>query len=296
MVRIQDSQSWHRGSIPLSTTRQRKTGLEKFRLFVLNATMQDEMQSRTRMLIGDEAVRALGNSRVAVFGIGGVGGHAVEALARSGVGQLDLFDSDCVNTSNLNRQIIALRSTIGQPKVDAAAARIRDINPDCVVHKHNIFYLPETADGVDLSAYDCVLDCVDTIAAKVELAKRCQAAGTPIISSMGTANKMDPTAFKVTDIFKTKMDPIAKILRKKLKECGVRKLKVVYSEETPMQPHPATTDGTETGGERPKGNCTRPKPGLGSVSFVPACAGLIMAGEAIKGIIGFATGSKPQQK
>lgn len=243
--------------------------------------MENGTISRTKALLGLEAIQRLAQSHVAVFGIGGVGGYAVEVLARSGIGKLDLFDNDRVSLSNVNRQIYALMSTVGQYKVDVAEKRILDINPDCVVKKHIMFYLPANADSIDLTQYDYVLDCIDTMAAKQELIKRCTEQGIPILSSMGAANKMDPTAFRVMDIFKTKMDPIAKIMRKKLKEAGVKKLKVVCSEEPPIKPLPnddiANTDRDST----PNGKRAIPA----SNAFVPAAAGIIMGGEAVKDLI-----------
>ena len=213
---------------------------------------------------------------MAVFGVGGVGGYAVEVLARSGVGQLDLFDNDRVSLSNINRQIIALHSTVGKLKVDVAKERVMDINPECSVFAHAVFYLPDNADNFDLTRYDYVLDCIDTIAAKVELVKRCKSQGIPVISSMGAANKMDPTAFCVTDIFKTKMDPIAKVMRKKLKELGIRKLKVVCCYEQPIKI--VCDDGDNPSRHVPASN-----------AFVPAAAGLVMGSEAVKDLIGYNT-------
>lgn len=245
--------------------------------------MNPEVYTRTEMLIGKSGINKLTESRVAVFGIGGVGGHATEVLARSGVGHIDLFDNDSVSPSNINRQIFALQSTIGKLKVDVAENRILDINPECVVKKHALFYLPSNADQIDLSGYDYVLDCIDTISAKIELIKRCKKAGTPIISSMGAANKMDPTAFKVVDIFNTKMDPIAKIIRKKMRECGIKKLKVVSSEETPIRPlcsSNAIACNDSTGASPQKHTIPA------SNAFVPASAGIIMGGEVIKDLIG----------
>ena len=184
---------------------------------------------RTELLLGSEALEILKNSRVAVFGVGGVGGYTVEALARSGVGSLELVDSDTVSLTNLNRQIIALHSTVGQYKVDAAAARVRDINPGCEVIARRIFYLPETAEQFDFSRYDYVVDAIDTVSGKLELAKRAQEAGTPIISSMGAGNKLDPTAFEVADISKTSVCPLARVMRIECRKRGIKKLKVVYS-------------------------------------------------------------------
>lgn len=238
--------------------------------------------SRTRLLLGETAIQQLSGSRVAVFGIGGVGGHAVEVLARSGIGKLDLFDHDLISITNINRQIFALLSTVGRYKVDVAEERIHDINPQCAVYKHPVFYLPSNADDIDLSVYDYVLDCIDTVTAKIELIKRCDKLGVPLISSMGAANKMDPAAFQVTDIYKTQMDPIAKVIRKKLREAGIRKLKVVCSDEQPMKPAgTATTDLGNDGTPQEK----RVPPA--SNAFVPAAAGLILGGEVIKDLIGY---------
>ena len=246
--------------------------------------MEDGTISRTKALLGLEAIQRLANSHVAVFGIGGVGGYAIEVLARSGIGKLDLFDNDRVSLSNINRQIYALMSTVGQYKVDVAEKRILDINPDCVVKKHIMFYLPSNADSIDLTQYDYVLDCIDTMAAKQELIKRCTEQGIPIISSMGAANKMDPTAFKVMDIFKTKMDPIAKIIRKKLREHNIDSLKVVCSNEKPLKPQSATKlDDAENMDNASSGKAVRSP--LASNAFVPAMAGLVMGGAVIKDLI-----------
>lgn len=226
------------------------------------------------MLLGEDAVRKLAQSHVAVFGIGGVGGYVAEALARSGVGAIDVVDNDKVAITNLNRQIYALHSSMGEYKVDVAERRIKDINPQCKVVKHRMFYLPDNADEIDLAAYDYVVDCVDTVAAKIELALRCHRLGTPMISCMGAANKMDATAFRVADITKTKMDPLARAMRKKLKALGVSRLKVVYSEEQPLKPLFADDNATRR---------TTPA----SNAFVPAVAGLVAAGEVVKDLIGF---------
>ena len=256
--------------------------------------------TRTRMLLGQPAIDTLEGSRVAVFGVGGVGGYAVEALARSGVGELDIFDNDTVCLTNVNRQIYALTSTIGQYKVDVAERRIKDINPQCIVHKYRMFYLPSKADEVDLSIYDYVVDCIDTVSAKIELAKRCYSLGTPIISCMGAANKMDATAFRVCDIGKTKMDPLAKVMRKKMKELGVKRLKVVYSEETPLHPFDDESANAETAEivveslASNNDSLTSFKTKLeqkvrrntpASNAFVPAAAGLIVGGEVVKDLI-----------
>lgn len=226
---------------------------------------------RFELLLGTEALEKLNNSRVAVFGVGGVGGYTVEALARSGVGRLDLIDSDTVSLTNLNRQIIALHSTLGQYKTNVAAARVRDINPECEVTVHRMFYLPETAEQFDFTEYDYIVDAIDTVSGKLELALRAQEAGTPIISSMGTGNKLDPTAFEVADISKTSVCPLARVMRLECRKRGIKKLKVVYSKEQARKPLsiPSESDGTR-----------RSIPA--STAFVPSVAGLIIAGEVIK--------------
>ena len=239
--------------------------------------------SRLELMIGEEAVAKLKAARVAVFGVGGVGGYVVEALARSGVGALDLIDDDAVNLTNLNRQIIALHSTLGMPKVDAAKARILDINPECKVTVYKTFFLPETAEQFDFAQYDYVVDAIDTVIGKLELAVRCKAAGTPIISCMGTGNKLDPTAFVVTDISKTSVCPLARVMRRELKKRGVEHLKVVYSTE-PAQEQKGTVDVSEAGTRRsvPASN-----------AFVPAVAGLIAAGEVVKALSVSSADSSP---
>ncbi len=227
--------------------------------------------SRTALLIEEEGVEKLKHARVAVFGIGGVGGYVVEALARAGVGTLDLVDKDTLSESNINRQILALHSTVGKWKTEVAKERIRDINPDITVHTHNLFYLPETADEFDFSAYDYVVDAMDTVSAKLALIERAKRANIPVISSMGTGNKLDPTAFEVADISKTLICPLARVMRKELKRRGIEHLKVVYSKE---EAKPPTLFDEESG-----------KPIPGSISFVPSVAGLIIAGEVIKDLI-----------
>ena len=234
-----------------------------------------EQFSRTARLLGEEAVEKLHRARVAVFGVGGVGGYTVEALARCGVGQLDLIDSDTVSVSNINRQILATHSTVGMLKVDAAKARVLDINPDCVVRTHPIFYLPDTAEQFDFTAYDYVVDCIDTVTGKLQLVERAVAAGTPIICSMGTGNKLDPAAFMVADISKTSMCPLARIMRKELKKRGIDHIKVVYSQEEALTPAVDEEELKRTG--------KRQIPG--SVAFVPGAAGLILAGEVVKDMI-----------
>ena len=235
----------------------------------------NEQFSRTGILLGEEAVEKLHKARVAVFGIGGVGGYTVEALARCGVGQLDLIDSDTVSISNINRQILATHSTVGKLKVEVARARILDINPDCTVRTYPIFYLPETAAEFDFTQYDYIVDAIDTVTGKLQLVERAAAAGTPIICSMGTGNKLDPAAFMVSDISKTSMCPLARIMRKELKKRGISHLKVVYSQEEALTPDVDPEELARTG--------KRQIPG--SVAFVPGTAGLILAGEVVKDLI-----------
>ena len=233
----------------------------------------EDMFSRTRMLLGDAAMDRLKAARVAVFGIGGVGGHAVEALARSGVGALDLVDSDRVALSNLNRQIIATRDTLGMLKVEAAKTRVLSINPDCAVETWPVFFLPETADRFDFTQYDYVIDAIDTVAGKLRLIEAAKAAEVPVISSMGAGNKLDATAFRVADINETSVCPLARIMRRELKKRGVDHVKVVFSTEPALVPAPT---------EEPTARRSTP----GSTAFVPAVAGLILAGEVIKDLIG----------
>ena len=235
----------------------------------------EERHLRTAQLLGEAGVHRLQKAHVAVFGLGGVGGYAAEALARAGVGALSLFDADVFSPSNLNRQLCAVQSTLGQPKAQVFAAHIAGIDPDVRVQAHRVFYLPETAQAWPLDIYDYVLDAVDTVAAKLELAVRAYAAGVSLISAMGCGNKLDPTAFAVTDIFATHTDPLARVLRRELKKRGVPRLKVVYSTEAARTP---CLPGEE------KGTAGRPAPA--SVSFVPGVAGLIMAGEAVKDLSG----------
>ena len=237
--------------------------------------MIHEQFLRTQMLLGTEAIEKLQRSRVAVFGIGGVGGYTVEALARCGVGNLDLIDSDTVSISNINRQILATHSTVGMLKVEAAKARILDINPECHVRTYPIFYLPDTAEQFDFTAYDYIVDAIDTVTGKLQLVERAVAAGTPIICSMGTGNKLDPAAFMVSDISKTSMCPLARIMRKELKKRGINHLKVVYSQEEALTPDVDEEELKRTG--------KRQIPG--SVAFVPCAAGLILAGEVVKDLI-----------
>ena len=224
-------------------------------------------------MLGDEALARLKKARIAVFGVGGVGGYAVEALARSGVGALDLIDNDTVAQSNINRQIIALNSTVGQYKADAAAKRVLDINPECDVRAVKVFYMPETADEFDFTRYDYIIDAIDTVTGKLALARQAQDAGTPIISCMGAGNKLDPTAFEVADIYDTSICPLARIMRKECRARGIKRLKVVYSKEMPARQVKKIEEQT----------VRRDTPG--SVSFVPPVAGLIIAGEVIKDLI-----------
>ena len=241
--------------------------------------------SRTELLLGHDNMEKLKNARVAVFGIGGVGGFTVEALARSGVGTLDLIDDDKVCLTNINRQIIATRKTIGQYKVDAAKERVLDINPDAVVNTYKTFFVPETADEFDFAAYDYVVDAIDTVTGKIMLVEAAQKAGTPIISSMGAGNKLDPTAFEVADIYKTSVCPLAKVMRHELKKRGIKKLKVVYSKEKAMTPIDDTANSCRSHCICPPGSartCTQRRQIPGSTAFVPSVVGLIIAGEVIK--------------
>lgn len=241
--------------------------------------------SRSRLLLGAEAMDRLADARVAVFGVGGVGGYAVEALVRSGIGHFDLIDDDKVCLTNLNRQIIATRKTVGKDKVDVMRDRILEINPKAKVHVHKCFFLPETKDAFDFASYDYVIDAVDTVTAKIALVMESQAAGVPIISSMGAGNKLDPTAFEVADIYKTSVCPLAKVMRRELKKRGVKKLKVVYSKEKPLTPIQDEDNGCAENCICPpdaQRTCTVRRAIPGSVSFVPSVVGLIIAGEVIK--------------
>ena len=223
----------------------------------------DEQLSRSRLLIGEDGIDKLHKSRVAVFGIGGVGGYVCEALVRSGVSSFDLIDKDVVSVSNINRQIIALHSTVGRPKVEVMKERMLDINPSVNVNTYECFFLPENADDFPFEEYDYVIDAVDTVTAKIELIMRCKELGIPVISSMGAGNKLDASAFEVSDIYKTSVCPLAKVMRRELKKRGVKDLKVVYSKENPV---------------------TNSRP-PGSVAFVPSTAGLIIAGEVVRDLI-----------
>ena len=241
--------------------------------------------SRTALLVGTQAIAKLQNSRVAIFGIGGVGGYVAEALARSGVGSFDLIDNDTVALTNLNRQIIATHATLGQPKVQVMAERIQAINPEAVVHAHQCFFLPENAHEFNFEQYDYVVDAVDTVAAKIAIIMAAKAANVPVISSMGAGNKMDPGKFQVADIFKTSVDPLARVMRQEMKKRGVRKLKVVYSTELPLSPVDEL-DG-ECHAEAPK---RRALPG--STAFTPSAAGLLLASEVVKDLIDWDGGKR----
>ena len=245
--------------------------------------------SRTQLLLGQDGMDRLANARVAVFGVGGVGGFTVEALARSGVGTIDLIDDDKVCLTNINRQIIALRSTVGKYKVDVAAERLRDINQNIQVNTYKTFYMPDTAHQFDFSQYDYVVDAIDTITGKLELVMQAHKAGTPIICSMGAGNKLDPTAFRVADIYKTSVDPLARVMRHELRKRGIKKLKVVYSEEPPMRPVDDMASSCRTNCICPPGaarKCMERRDIPGSNAFVPSVVGLIIAGEVIKDLSG----------
>ncbi len=235
----------------------------------------DDQFSRTRLLLGDDGIEKLKNARVAVFGVGGVGGYAVEALARAGVGALDLIDNDTVACSNLNRQIIATHDTIGKLKVDVAADRVHAINPDCTVRVYRTFYLPENKDQFDFSQYDYVVDAIDTVSGKIALVLQAKEAGVPIISAMGAGNKLDPSMFEVADLYKTSVCPLARVMRTECRKRGIKHLKVVYSKEPPVTPFVSAEDMAP-------GKRSVP----GSVSFVPAAAGLILAGEVVRDLVG----------
>lgn len=246
--------------------------------------------SRTQLLFGAEGMEKLYRARVAVFGIGGVGGYTVEALSRSGVGTLDLIDDDKVCLTNLNRQIIATRKTVGQYKVDVAEQRILEINPNAVVHTYKTFYMPQTAEQFDFTQYDYVVDAIDTVTGKIELVLQAQRAGVPIISCMGAGNKVDPTAFEVADIYKTSVCPLARVMRQELKKRGVKHLKVVYSKEPAITPMDDMAISCRTNCICPPGTarkCTQRRQVPGSNAFVPAAAGLIIAGEVVKDLTGF---------
>lgn len=266
-----------------------------------------ERFSRTELLLGKDKMSKLFASRVAVFGIGGVGGHAVEALARSGIGAIDIIDNDTVSESNLNRQIIATVKTVGRYKVDVAKERIKDINPDCEVRTYKTFFMPDTAGEFDFSQYDYVVDAIDTVTGKIEIIMRARAAGTPVISCMGAGNKMDPTKLEVADIYNTSVCRLARVMRKEMKNRGVEHLKVVYSKEPAIKPGAADgkdgakneknanstsgTNGTSSTDAAKNSNGKQPdafvKQSPGSNAFVPAAAGLIAAAEVVKDLTGY---------
>lgn len=235
----------------------------------------DNYFSREELLIGKDAIEILKNSRVAVFGVGGVGGFVVEVLARCGVGTIDVIDNDVVDPSNINRQIIATADTIGQEKVNVVEQRIKSINPNAVVNKHRCFFLPETAKDFDFTRFDYVVDAIDTVSGKIEIILQAKKAGVPVISCMGAGNKLDPTAFVVTDIYKTSVCPLARVMRQKLKKLGVQDLKVVYSTEKAMKSN------------YPPDMPPQRKAAPGSVAFVPSVAGIIAGGEVVKDLIGY---------
>ena len=243
--------------------------------------------SRTQLLFGPEAMEKLRHSRVAVFGIGGVGGYAVEALARSGIGTLDLIDDDRVCLTNLNRQLHATRKTVGKYKVDAAKDRVEDINPNCQVNIYKTFYMPDTKDQFDFSAYDYVIDAIDTVTGKLTLVEAAKAANTPIICSMGAGNKTDPTAFRVADIYETSVCPLARVMRTECRRRGIKHLKVVYSTEKPTRPLEDPTISCRQHCICPPGTrkCTVRRDIPGSTAFVPSVVGLIIAGEVVKDLI-----------
>ena len=245
--------------------------------------------SRTQLLLGKDAMEKLAHARVAVFGIGGVGGYTVEALVRSGIGEIDLIDDDKVCLTNINRQIYATRKTIGQYKVDVAAERIAEINPEVVVHTYKTFFTPETAGEFDFSAYDYVVDAIDTVTGKIELVMQAEKAGVPIICSMGAGNKLNPAAFEVADIYKTSVCPLAKVMRHEMKKRGIKHLKVVYSKEKPIKPEDDLSISCKTGCVCPPGTvrkCTARRQVPGSTAFVPSVVGLIIAGEIVTDLVG----------
>ena len=245
--------------------------------------------SRTQLLYGEEAMKKLASARVAVFGIGGVGGYVVEALARSGIGAIDLIDDDKVCLTNINRQIIATRKTIGQYKVDVASERVHDINPDCEVVAHRTFFLPETQDQFDFTKYDYVVDAIDTVTGKLAIIEKAKEAGVPVISSMGAGNKLNPAMFEVADIYKTSVCPLAKVMRHECKKRGIKSLKVVYSKEKPIRPYEDLSISCRTNCVCPPGTerkCTQRRDIPGSVAFVPSVVGLIIAGEVLNFLAG----------
>lgn len=228
--------------------------------------------SRTGLLLGEDAMKKLASSKVAIFGVGGVGGYALEALVRSGVGEIDIIDNDTISITNLNRQIIATVDTIGKDKVQVAKDRAKSINPDVIINCHNTFYLPETSEEFNFEKYDYIIDAIDTVSGKISLVEKANRQNTKIISSMGAGNKLDPTAFEVSDIYKTQVCPLAKVMRYELKKRGIKKLKVVYSKEIPIKPLQSE-------------EVTSKRVTPGSVSFVPSVVGLIIAAQVIKDLI-----------
>lgn len=250
--------------------------------------MQNQF-SRTQLLIGKDGIEKLASSRVAVFGIGGVGGFTAEALVRSGIGAIDIIDDDRVCLTNINRQIFATRKTVGKQKVDAAEERLLDINPDLKITKHQIFYTPDTSEQFDFSLYDYIVDAIDTVSGKIELVINAEKTNTPIISSMGAGNKLDPTAFEVTDIYKTSVCPLARVMRSELRKRKIKKLKVVYSKEKPITPIDDDEISCRNNCICPPGTqrkCTARRQIPGSTAFVPSVAGLIIAGEIVKDLTG----------
>ena len=234
--------------------------------------MTENPFARSAAMLGEDAMTRLQSARVSVFGVGGVGGYVCEALVRSGIGTLDVFDKDDVSVTNLNRQIIALRSTVGQDKVSVLAARMRDINPDVVINEHKVFYLPENADDFDLNQYDYVVDAVDTVAAKIELAVRCEQLNVPLIAAMGAGNKLDPSKLQIADVYKTSVCPLARAMRTTLRKKGVKHLTVAYSTEEPLRP----VEAIDNGGMR--------KDVPGSMAFVPSAMGLLIASHVVRQI------------
>ena len=240
--------------------------------------------SRTELLYGEQAMEHMASCRVAVFGIGGVGGYTVEALARSGIGALDLIDDDKVCLTNINRQILATRKTVGRYKVDVAEERVHDINPDCKVRKYQTFYLPQTQDQFDFSEYDYVVDAIDTVTGKLTIIENAKKAGVPVISSMGAGNKLNPAAFEVADLYETSICPLAKVMRRECRKRGIDSLKVVYSKEPPIQPFEDMAISCKQNCICPPGaehKCTQRRAIPGSTAFVPSVVGLIIAGEVI---------------
>lgn len=251
--------------------------------------------SRTRLLYGEEAMNILASSRIAVFGIGGVGGYAVEALARTGVGALDLIDDDRVCLTNINRQILATKKTVGKYKVDVAEERILDINPDCRVRTYRTFYLPETEDQFDFRSYDYVIDAIDTVTGKLAIIRNAKQAGVPVISSMGAGNKIHPGAFEVTDLYKTSVCPLARVMRRECRKLGIDSLKVVYSKEKPVRPVEDISISCRQHCICPPGTarkCTERRDIPGSTAFVPSVAGLLIAGEVVNDLVGQETAGR----